>query len=278
MEKELLTTPPLSFLKQEFLASTQKMYNAELASVDFVQASEDARKTINEWVKGQTDGERGWRWPPTGSFLPSVCRSPFPRLSAWPWGPPSLPRAGQLSNRGISQSGNVNVLKMLKASSLWVPKLRLKVETNIECGIKGWKPRDPVSTSRCGHECFVPTPRLRNQAVSLVRVSVVGTEWSRHPQDTGSFAPTAAVTATCITSGAVCPQRTSPTSYTSVKSFPVGVRRPLGWFEEVIYILMTKNTLVKKFFISWKRIACLQMRPTDYHTSQKRRVFLFLAL
>ena len=33
------------------------MYNAELSSVDFLQASEDARKTINEWVKGQTDGE-----------------------------------------------------------------------------------------------------------------------------------------------------------------------------------------------------------------------------
>ncbi|XP_059965922.1 leukocyte elastase inhibitor-like isoform X1 [Mesoplodon densirostris] len=41
----------------EFLASTQKMYGAELASVDFVQASEDSRKTINEWVKGQTEGK-----------------------------------------------------------------------------------------------------------------------------------------------------------------------------------------------------------------------------
>ncbi|XP_004408468.1 PREDICTED: leukocyte elastase inhibitor [Odobenus rosmarus divergens] len=41
----------------EFLASTQKMYGAELASVDFQQASEDARKVINEWVKGQTEGK-----------------------------------------------------------------------------------------------------------------------------------------------------------------------------------------------------------------------------
>ncbi|XP_065741271.1 leukocyte elastase inhibitor-like [Phocoena phocoena] len=41
----------------EFLASTQKMYGAELASVDFLQATEDARKTINEWVKGQTEGK-----------------------------------------------------------------------------------------------------------------------------------------------------------------------------------------------------------------------------
>ncbi|XP_059544413.1 leukocyte elastase inhibitor-like [Myotis daubentonii] len=41
----------------EFLASTQKMYGAELASVDFQRASEDARKLINEWVKGQTEGK-----------------------------------------------------------------------------------------------------------------------------------------------------------------------------------------------------------------------------
>ncbi|XP_054428778.1 leukocyte elastase inhibitor-like [Pteronotus mesoamericanus] len=41
----------------EFLASTQKIYGAELASVDFQHASEDARKMINEWVKGQTEGK-----------------------------------------------------------------------------------------------------------------------------------------------------------------------------------------------------------------------------
>lgn len=41
----------------EFLASTQKMYGAELASVDFQHTSEDARKMINEWVKGQTEGK-----------------------------------------------------------------------------------------------------------------------------------------------------------------------------------------------------------------------------
>ncbi|XP_014304033.1 leukocyte elastase inhibitor-like [Myotis lucifugus] len=41
----------------EFLASTQEMYGAELASVDFQRASEDARKLINEWVKGQTEGK-----------------------------------------------------------------------------------------------------------------------------------------------------------------------------------------------------------------------------
>ncbi|KAK1339642.1 hypothetical protein QTO34_018196 [Cnephaeus nilssonii] len=41
----------------EFLASTQKMYGAELTSVDFQQGSEDARKLINVWVKGQTEGK-----------------------------------------------------------------------------------------------------------------------------------------------------------------------------------------------------------------------------
>nr|4GA7_A Chain A, Leukocyte elastase inhibitor [Homo sapiens]4GA7_B Chain B, Leukocyte elastase inhibitor [Homo sapiens] len=41
----------------EFLVSTQKTYGADLASVDFQHASEDARKTINQWVKGQTEGK-----------------------------------------------------------------------------------------------------------------------------------------------------------------------------------------------------------------------------
>ncbi|XP_055988484.1 leukocyte elastase inhibitor-like [Sorex fumeus] len=41
----------------EFLTSTQKMYSAELANVDFKHASEDAREEINAWVKGQTEGK-----------------------------------------------------------------------------------------------------------------------------------------------------------------------------------------------------------------------------
>lgn len=41
----------------EFLTSTQKMYGADLAPVDFQHASEDARKEINQWVKGQTEGK-----------------------------------------------------------------------------------------------------------------------------------------------------------------------------------------------------------------------------
>ncbi|XP_031214143.1 leukocyte elastase inhibitor [Mastomys coucha] len=41
----------------EYLTSTQKMYGADLAPVDFQHASEDARKEINQWVKGQTEGK-----------------------------------------------------------------------------------------------------------------------------------------------------------------------------------------------------------------------------
>ncbi|XP_057643830.1 leukocyte elastase inhibitor [Chionomys nivalis] len=41
----------------EFLASTQKMYGADLAPVDFQHASDDARKAINKWVKDQTEGK-----------------------------------------------------------------------------------------------------------------------------------------------------------------------------------------------------------------------------
>ncbi|XP_020851431.1 leukocyte elastase inhibitor [Phascolarctos cinereus] len=41
----------------EFLGSTQKLYGAELATVDFQHASEAARKEINQWVKEQTEGK-----------------------------------------------------------------------------------------------------------------------------------------------------------------------------------------------------------------------------
>ncbi|XP_034980722.1 leukocyte elastase inhibitor [Zootoca vivipara] len=42
---------------QDFLASTQKMYGAELATVDFLNASDDARKQINQWVENHTEGK-----------------------------------------------------------------------------------------------------------------------------------------------------------------------------------------------------------------------------
>lgn len=41
----------------DFLASTRKLYGADLAPVDFQHASKDARKEINQWVKGQTEGK-----------------------------------------------------------------------------------------------------------------------------------------------------------------------------------------------------------------------------
>lgn len=41
----------------EFLTSTQKMYGADLAPVDFQHASDEARKAINKWVKDQTEGK-----------------------------------------------------------------------------------------------------------------------------------------------------------------------------------------------------------------------------
>ncbi|XP_037376664.1 leukocyte elastase inhibitor-like [Talpa occidentalis] len=41
----------------EFLASTQELYGAELASVDFQGASEGARRVINQWVQEQTEGK-----------------------------------------------------------------------------------------------------------------------------------------------------------------------------------------------------------------------------
>ncbi|XP_076794932.1 leukocyte elastase inhibitor A-like [Arvicanthis niloticus] len=42
-------------LSKKCLASTQKMYGADLGPVDFQHASEDARKEINQWIKSQTE-------------------------------------------------------------------------------------------------------------------------------------------------------------------------------------------------------------------------------
>ncbi|XP_053570632.1 leukocyte elastase inhibitor [Bombina bombina] len=41
----------------EFLHSVQKQYKADLGTVDFVSAAEDARKEINQWVSEQTKGK-----------------------------------------------------------------------------------------------------------------------------------------------------------------------------------------------------------------------------
>ncbi|XP_067418687.1 leukocyte elastase inhibitor-like isoform X2 [Emydura macquarii macquarii] len=43
-----------SFLA-EFLTKTQKLYGADLATIDFLHASDEARKQINQWVGEQTE-------------------------------------------------------------------------------------------------------------------------------------------------------------------------------------------------------------------------------
>ncbi|NXU51828.1 ILEU inhibitor, partial [Turnix velox] len=45
-----------SFLP-DFLTNTQKLYGADLATVDFLQASDEARKEINQWVEEKTEGK-----------------------------------------------------------------------------------------------------------------------------------------------------------------------------------------------------------------------------
>ncbi|NP_001011419.1 leukocyte elastase inhibitor [Xenopus tropicalis] len=41
----------------DFLSSVKKQYNADLGTVDFISAAEDARKEINTWVSEQTKGK-----------------------------------------------------------------------------------------------------------------------------------------------------------------------------------------------------------------------------
>lgn len=45
-----------SFLP-DFLTNTRKLYGADLATVDFLQASDKARKEINQWVEEKTEGK-----------------------------------------------------------------------------------------------------------------------------------------------------------------------------------------------------------------------------
>ncbi|XP_008938102.1 PREDICTED: leukocyte elastase inhibitor [Merops nubicus] len=45
-----------SFLP-DFLTNTQKLYGADLATVDFLQACDEARKEINQWVEEKTEGK-----------------------------------------------------------------------------------------------------------------------------------------------------------------------------------------------------------------------------
>ncbi|NXJ42030.1 ILEU inhibitor, partial [Ciconia maguari] len=45
-----------SFLP-DFLTNTQKLHGADLATVDFLQACDEARKEINQWVEEKTEGK-----------------------------------------------------------------------------------------------------------------------------------------------------------------------------------------------------------------------------
>ncbi|XP_030302272.1 leukocyte elastase inhibitor isoform X1 [Calypte anna] len=45
-----------SFLP-DFLTNVQKLYGADLATVDFLQACDEARKEINQWVEEKTEGK-----------------------------------------------------------------------------------------------------------------------------------------------------------------------------------------------------------------------------
>lgn len=47
----------LYFLLQEFLDSTQKLYQADMQAVDFIGSSEESRKLINHWVEEKTEGK-----------------------------------------------------------------------------------------------------------------------------------------------------------------------------------------------------------------------------
>ncbi|XP_075441949.1 serpin B10-like isoform X3 [Ascaphus truei] len=42
---------------KEYMQLIQKYYHAEVQAVDFVAAADDARKKINSWVEGQTEGK-----------------------------------------------------------------------------------------------------------------------------------------------------------------------------------------------------------------------------
>ena len=47
----------LSFLLQQYLHCSEKLYQARLQTVDFERSAEETRKTINAWVESKTAGE-----------------------------------------------------------------------------------------------------------------------------------------------------------------------------------------------------------------------------
>lgn len=47
----------LSFLLQQYLSCSEKLYQARLQAVDFQKSTEETRKTINAWVARKTNGK-----------------------------------------------------------------------------------------------------------------------------------------------------------------------------------------------------------------------------
>ncbi|NXE23728.1 ILEU inhibitor, partial [Ardeotis kori] len=56
LANQLFGEKSYSFLP-DFLTNTQKLYGADLATVDFLQAFDEARKEINQWVEEKTEGK-----------------------------------------------------------------------------------------------------------------------------------------------------------------------------------------------------------------------------
>ncbi|XP_064561454.1 leukocyte elastase inhibitor-like isoform X1 [Zonotrichia leucophrys gambelii] len=56
LASQLFGEKSYSFL-QDFLTNTRKLYGADLATVDFLQACDKARKEINQWVEEKTEGK-----------------------------------------------------------------------------------------------------------------------------------------------------------------------------------------------------------------------------
>ncbi|XP_051466213.1 uncharacterized protein LOC127380775 [Apus apus] len=56
LANRLFAEKSYSFLP-DFLTNTQKLYGADLATVDFLQACDEARKEINQWVEEKTEGK-----------------------------------------------------------------------------------------------------------------------------------------------------------------------------------------------------------------------------
>lgn len=47
----------LSFLLQQYLSCSEKLYQASLQAVDFQKSTEETRQTINAWVESKTNGK-----------------------------------------------------------------------------------------------------------------------------------------------------------------------------------------------------------------------------